>query len=130
MVFVHTGKFVCYAEDLRRGACDARELLAYFKRLLSHWRRLAWRKSEALKLILSTRIMCRAELLFYYVPYVLLLPVIKRYNCCLDFEKHKGLLGSGCHSKTHLESVATRQRNYTARMHARWLSGYGATHTT
>ena len=38
--------------------------------------------------------MCRAELLFYYVPYVLLLPEIKRYNCSLDFEKHKGLLGT------------------------------------
>ena len=38
------------------------------------------------KVIWSTRIMCRAELLFYYVPYVLLLPVIKRYNCSLDFE--------------------------------------------
>ena len=33
--------------------------------------------------------MCRAELLFYYVPYVLLLPVIKRYNCSLDFEKQR-----------------------------------------
>ena len=47
------------------------------------------------KVIWSTRIMCRAELLFYSVPYVLLLPVIKRYNCSLDFEKQKckGLLG-------------------------------------
>ena len=33
--------------------------------------------------------MCRAELLFYYVPSVLLLPVIKRYNCSLDFEKQR-----------------------------------------
>ena len=39
----HTGKSVCYAEDLRRGACDVRQLLAYFKGLLCHWRRLAWR---------------------------------------------------------------------------------------
>ena len=45
---LHTGKLVCYAEDLRRGACDVRQLLAYFKGLLSHWRRLARRKSEDL----------------------------------------------------------------------------------
>ena len=32
------------------------------------------------KVIWSTRIMCRAELLFYYVPSVLLLPVIKRWK--------------------------------------------------
>ena len=38
--------------------------------------------------------MCRAELLFCYVPYVLLLPVIKRCNRSLDFEKHKGLVGT------------------------------------
>ena len=42
-------KLVCYAEDLRRGACDVRQPLAYFKGLLSHWRRLAWRKSEYLE---------------------------------------------------------------------------------
>ncbi len=41
------------------------------------------------KVIWSTRIICRAELLFYYVPSVLLLPVIKRYNCSLDFEKQR-----------------------------------------
>ena len=33
--------------------------------------------------------MCRAKLLFYYVPSVLLLPVIKHYNCSLDFEKQR-----------------------------------------
>ena len=36
-----------------------------------------------------------------------------------------------CHSKTHLESVATRLRSYTARMLSgqvpTWLRGYGAT---
>ena len=46
------------------------------------------------KVIWSTRLICWAELLFYYVPYVLLLPVINRYNCALDFVKRKGLLGT------------------------------------
>ena len=40
--------------------------------------------------------MYRAKLLFYSIPYILLLPAIQRYNCSLDFEKHKckGLLGT------------------------------------
>ena len=49
---------------------------------------------QVYKVIWSTRLTCWAELLFYYVPYVLLLPVINRYNCALDFVKHKGLLGT------------------------------------